>query len=137
MDVADNNGSGTGLTLKQLVVEIREDVRSLTKTIEAKVDRTEFLVLKDKVERAMSGEATGAYAVSMMNEYRDLQNTVKGLSESQKLAKQAADIAKEAADKAKASAAKQESNRKWIAGLVVSVVIEGAALVAGFLRVHP
>ena len=141
------DGSGMGLTLKQLVLEVREDVRAMRIALEEKADRAELNILRIKVEaietkgsdtakeaitevralkglvdRAMSGEVVGAYQQSAMKEYNDLKTTVKELEKDREKANIAAGIAKAASDK-------QANNRKWIIGLVVAAVIQAGALI--------
>lgn len=135
MSDTDENGrksdsSGTGLTLKQLVLEVREDVRSIRLSLDKKADRSEFELLKDRVDRALSGEATNAYATKMLDEYRELQKSVKQLEKD----REAATTAREIAEK---SQAQVQSSRRWILGLVVSTVLQGAVIVYGVIRGVP
>lgn len=120
MAAADEDG--TGLTLKQLVLEIRQDVRWLRSAIDNKVEKTEFLLLKERFERVMSGEVTTAYAKAMMDEYEKLKTSVKQLEKD----REQVTIAKEIADKTTAATA---SNRRWIWGLVVATVIQIANVI--------
>lgn len=122
-EMADTNGSGTGLTLKQLVLEVREDVRAMRNALEQKVDVSEFNRLKDQLEGMMSGRVTSAYGTKIMQEFKDLQKDVKELS-----------TAKEKADAALTAVTDYESklttNRRWIIGLAVGLITEGLVLAA-------
>lgn len=121
------DGSGTGLTLKQLVLEIRQDVRALRDEIKDKVNKAEFDLLKLRFDRALSGEIEGAYGKAMLDEYEKLKKSVKQLE----TYNEKAILASEAAEKA---SAKTDSNRRWIIGLVVATIVQAAALVYGVLH---
>jgi hypothetical protein len=126
--MAEDNGSGIGLTLKQLVLEIRLDVRALRDEVKDKVNRAEFTLLNERFERAMSGESQTAYAKAIMEEYSKLKLTVKQLEKDRETATIATEIAKDASDK-------QASNRKWILGLAISSIIQAAVLIIQYLGV--
>lgn len=126
-DMADTNGSGTGLTLKQLVLEVRDDIRAMRVALEQKVDVSEFNRLKDQIEGMLSGRVTTAYGAKIMQEFVDLQKSVKDLS-----------VAKEKADAAMTAVSDYESklalNRKWIVGLAAGLVTQGLVLAAKLIE---
>lgn len=129
-DTDDEGKNGTGLTLRQLVLEVRQDVRWLRTAIDNKVEKTEFMLLKDRFDRAMAGETTSAYAKTMMEEYANLKTSVKRLE----TADQKAESAKEIAEKTRITT---DSNRKWIIGLVLATVLQAASLVYSLAQRAP
>jgi hypothetical protein len=121
MEQTDN--SGVGLTVKQLLLEIRADLKALRETLLNKVDRPEFDMLKSKVDDMAAGKITSPYGQQLMLEYGNLKGDVAALKSFKERAALVDEINKKTAIQAAAT-------RRWVIGLAGAVILQLFAVIA-------